>query len=462
MKTTRITLVCALLLINILCQAQQLPLYGQYYFNRFLYNPALSGEQGRTEAYLMGRRQWTALEGYQTRALTLSGSPEGKNVGLGLYYVNDVNNLVKSNSVYGNYAYRVKLDEKSHLALGFAIGAYDYSFNLQNFVYTDQDDATIALLGQDAGPVMDASIGAAYVNSGFTLGVSFPQLFNSPVTYKDNYINSAEYNLESHYILLASYDIMLNPRTKLQPMVMYKGVKNAPSQLDVNVMLDWMDKGWLGFAYRDDYAVTAMAGVTISKVARLGYAYDWSIGGYNTALGGSHEITLGLVMNKSGKSDADRVEDLKRNQSTMDSLMGKRDERIDELEKSLVELENKPNRVDTVVVVKKIITQAPSNSGNAGTGVVTPPNNTPPTNNTPSEEKGNFIVVAGSFSQESNATVYFNGLVRKGLSPYVHYDKMSRTYYVHLGKFENKEAARQKALNSSNSDLKLWVKTLMN
>jgi len=465
--------------------AQQIPLYGQYYFNRFLYNPALTGEQERPEAYLIGRRQWTALEGYQTRAVTVSGSPENTNIGLGLNFVSDVNNLAKSNSLYGNYAYNIKMDEKSQLSLGFALGVYDYSFNMQNIVVTDMNDAALALLGQDAGPVVDGGVGLAYSNSGFMIGASFPQLFNGPIIYKDNYINSIEHNLENHYTIMASYDIKVGKNAKLQPMVMYKGAKNAPAQIDANLMLDWMDKGWLGIAYRDDYAVTAMAGVTINKIMRVGYAYDWSVSGYSAALGGSHELTFGFAMNKKVKSDQDRAKEIAEQQFTIDSLMEDRDVRIDALEKQIESVENSPNRVDTVVIVKKIVTTAPprysgntgsgnSGSGNQGSGntgnvgsngssvsgnsgsnngggVVTPRN---------TGSSGNFIVVVGSFTQETNATKYFNRLVRQGESPYVFYDRSRRVYYVHLGRFDNKDVARQKARSNRNTSLKPWVKTL--
>jgi len=476
MKFWRLSILGLLLTLGWTCVAQQIPLYGQYYFNRFLYNPALTGEQGRTEAYLIGRRQWTALEGYQTRAVTVSGSPTNTNVGLGLYYVNDVNNLAKSNSVYGNYAYGVKLDDKSKISLGFALGVYDYAFNMQNIVLADMNDAAVALLGQESGPVVDGGVGLAYTNSGFMIGASFPQLFNGPIIYKDNYINSIEHNLENHYTLMASYDIKIGKNAKLQPMVMYKGAKNAPAQIDANLMLDWMDKGWLGMAYRDDYAVTAMAGVTLNKMVRVGYAYDWSIAGYSTALGGSHEITFGFAMNKKTQSEEDRAKEIAEQQFTIDSLMEERDQRIQGLEKMVEGLENAPNRVDTVVIVKKIVstpppTYTPPNTGSSGTGGTTgSTGNSGGTSNTGgsvgsnsgsgTNAAGNFLVVVGSFTQETNATVYSNKLMRQGVSPYVYYDKSRRVYYVHLGRFDDKEVARQKARSNSNPSLKPWVKTL--
>jgi len=70
------------------------------------------------------------------------------------------------------------------------------------------------------------------------------------------------------------------------------------------------------------------------------------------------------------------------------------------------------------------------------------------------------MVVAGSFSEEKNATIYFNRLVNKGLSPYVYRDKNTNVNYVHLGRFYFKEEARKFAKENTGNGVKLWVKTL--
>lgn len=454
--------------VSTIISAQQIPLYGQYYFNRFLYNPALTGESGRTEAYLQGRRQWTALEGYQTRAITLSGTPKSTNVGLGLYYINDVNNLAKSNSAYGNYAYRIPLTEKSKLMLGFALGVYDYSFNMQNIVLADMNDNAVALLNNESGPALDASIGGAYTNSGFMIGVAFPQLFSGPVIYKDNYINSVEHNLENHYTVMASYDIPVGKAAKLQPLIMYKGVRGVPGQVDANLVLDWMDKAWLGIAYRDQYAVTGMAGITISNLVRLGYSYDWSMSDYSTALGGSHELTFGIVMN--AKDQKQQTEEMlaaqaarqKKQMQEVDSLIDERDSRIEKLEWEVKRLANSPNRVDTVVVVKKEVTtvQVPSGSSGTTTTPRTTPETKPKTTGTSGGGNGNFMVVAGSFSQEENADKFAAELRGKGMTTYTYYDANRRLHYVHTGRFTDKDEARAFAKANSIPGLTLWVKTL--
>ena len=74
--------------------AQQLPLYSQYAFNPFIYNPAMTGISGETNAFLTHRQQWTEMTGSPTtNAITVDGFMDAKNVGLGLAIFNDVQDL---------------------------------------------------------------------------------------------------------------------------------------------------------------------------------------------------------------------------------------------------------------------------------------------------------------------------------------------------------------------------------
>ena len=43
--------------------AQQLPLYSQYLYNKFLINPAVAGSDGYTSLNLTARKQWVGLSG---------------------------------------------------------------------------------------------------------------------------------------------------------------------------------------------------------------------------------------------------------------------------------------------------------------------------------------------------------------------------------------------------------------
>ena len=64
--------------------AQQVPLLSHYYYNKFVWNPALAGFQKYGQAYLVYRNQWNQVPGAPiTKSLTVDGPLKSKNVGLG-------------------------------------------------------------------------------------------------------------------------------------------------------------------------------------------------------------------------------------------------------------------------------------------------------------------------------------------------------------------------------------------
>jgi hypothetical protein len=261
--------------------------------------------------------------------------------------------------------------------------------------------------------------------------------------------------MQNHLILMTSYDIHVNDDLKIQPLVLYKNTKNAPGQFDFNVIADWQNRGWIGAAIRDGYGVTAMAGLKIAEKLRFGYAYDWSTGDYSQALGGTHEIMVGAMLGKKSKepekASQEELEALKKSLADQhaDDLK-EQDDKIEELEDKISSLEKQKAKVDTVVVVQKVPTKSTPTDTEPKEETEKPSGNT----------SGQFMVIAGAFSQEANAKVYFNRLVNKGFSPYMYYSKANKTYYVHLGRFYFKEEAKKFARDNTKSGVKLWVKTL--
>lgn len=445
--------------------AQQLPLYSQYYFNKFIYNPAFAGEQEKMEAYIISRRQWTGVPGYETNALTVSGVPGNTNVGLGLHVVNDKNSIVKTNSVYGSYAYRIKLDDKqSYIALGMALGLWDARFNMNNIVVTDPNDPVIPLLNNNGGPIFDANLGLNVKAKNLQVGLALPQVFSNRQNFRDNYNKVVDYNLQTHFIATVSYDIWAVPdKLKIQPFIMYKSTKNAPDQVDANLMLDWIGKGWLGAAYRDDYAVTFTGGIKVASMLRVGYAYDMSISNQSAALGGTHELTLGISLDKKDRFIEEDIDEKEKiiGESMKDSMQ---EVKIQELTDEVEALKKQGGTKDTVVLVKRIETIVKQPVTQPETPTKTQPGAGTGSGSTPGKssgvsESGKYMLVAGSFSEKKYADAYVNRLKNMGQNSAV-YQAPNGTYYVHVGRFDDKDKARQVIKSNQNSSLKLWIKSL--
>ena len=92
--------------------AQQLPLYSNYFFTPYMYNPALSGKSGDTELSIVHRRQWTGIQGSpETSAIGLNGGIDSEKWGYSLYAYNDQTDIVSRTAFYGNYAYHLRFSE---------------------------------------------------------------------------------------------------------------------------------------------------------------------------------------------------------------------------------------------------------------------------------------------------------------------------------------------------------------
>jgi type IX secretion system PorP/SprF family membrane protein len=429
-------------------QAQQIPLYSQYYFNKFLYNPALTGASGETEASLFGRRQYVDIDGYQTAGITLNGSAKDGKIGLGVYYLNDENQLQQTNSVYGNYAYNVSFSDENMLSFGLALGVVNNRFNVSNIVTTDPDDPILRLLDRPAGAVLDASVGVNLKLGGFNFGFSLPQFLSNSQKFSDHYNSTVTYDLQNHLTVMTSYDIPVGDNLTIQPLVLFKNTANSPGQVDVNLIADWMNSGWLGAGYRDGYGMTFMGGLRIADAIRVGYSYDLSTGQYSTALGGSHELMIGAVLgNKKRSKEQEEMDAMREVQRLALEKKEKQQEKvIEDLEQRIEEVNNRPNSIDTVFVVSK----APEKPA------VTIPGSDIPAN----EMVGEFLVIAGSFTEEKNATKYFNRLLNKGFSPFMYFERSSNKHYVHLGKYYFKQQARDFAKKTATGSVKLWVKTI--
>jgi hypothetical protein len=72
MKKLIVTL--SIVVSGLMSQAQQVPLLSHYYYNKFVWNPALAGFQKYSQAYLIYRNQWNQIPGAPiTKAVTIDG-----------------------------------------------------------------------------------------------------------------------------------------------------------------------------------------------------------------------------------------------------------------------------------------------------------------------------------------------------------------------------------------------------
>jgi type IX secretion system PorP/SprF family membrane protein len=493
--------------------AQQIPLYSNYFFTPYIYNPAMSGSTGVTEATLLHRRQWSGIQGSpETSALAINGSLNDEKVGWSIYGFADKTDILSRLGIYGNYAYHVQISDDISLSGG--IGAGYLNQNIDQGAVRARDLGDIFSVVAPNRGSFDINIGLKLAVQNFTLGFAAPQLLSQDVTYATN-PSDINYNLIRHYVATAQYDFKFaGDKQVLSPIIMVRTAESVPAQIDLGLLYNMTEYGYLGAMFRSNYGITINAGVNLSEILTLGYAYDFSTNTYGSNFGTSHEfmLTYRFGSNKDNERMKNELKRLKLNQRRQkDELEETVDEKLqefkdgykDDIQKSLEE-EKKKMRDELEKLSKQAAEQARQNNNSdnsnsnqggqfnnqSGLNNNMPNNDPVPANNQgggqivnqgdgensnvatnyPAENlpanvnpgSAGYYVTAGVFGQQGNAQRLVNKLATKNIDARIFQDPGNSFYYVYLLKFNSyAEADRAKTSRlNGRHDGDLWIKII--
>ena len=137
-------LIFALLVGSLTASAQQLPLISSYLNTAYLFNPAFSGIEGKTEISILNRRQWTDIQGApETQFMAFNGNQNDLKFGYSGYAFNDNTDIVSRSGFYGSYAWHVKFTDKNSLSLGLGAGYVNNNINVAGIRVPDELDPVL-------------------------------------------------------------------------------------------------------------------------------------------------------------------------------------------------------------------------------------------------------------------------------------------------------------------------------
>lgn len=492
-------------LVVAVTQAQQLPLYSNYFFTPYTFNPSMSGYSGMTEVALVHKRQWTGVQGApNTSALAINGDLNDMKFGWSVYAYNDQTDIVSRSAIYGSYAYHVRFTDKNTLSLGLSAGYLNNAID-QSAINVEDGFDPLLFANLNNGGKFDINFGFNLKLGDFMLGASVPQLLAPTVDYSANFSSPIQYNLLRHYIVHTQYDIRFqNDRMVLSPFIIMRAADNIQPQVDAGLMFNYTEYFFVGAAYRSNYAVTGNVGVHLTENLTLGYAYDFSTSEYAYTLGNSHEFMLRWRFGASKKdkrleNEIKKIKDRQNRQSEeVEEIVNDRlDEFKDEIRRDNAKTieEQKKEIMNEVMTLydpnnpngNRPANQQNTNRGNAGgtqqsntqTGTTT----TPPANNNVANPSNNtsikgyseneyasrvqpgssgYYVTAGVFGGESNARKLMQRLQSQNIDVSIFRDPQNGMYYVFLMKFDTYQKASQAKDSGLNGQYngKLWVKVL--
>lgn len=287
----RISMALLLMCCSLAVKSQQDPQYTQYMYNMSIVNPAYtSNARGIINFGTLFRFQWQNVEGAPKTLTFFAHSPLSDRVETGISFISDDigDGILKENNAYIDFAYILKLDTKSNIALGLKGGITNFETNFNGFQLPEfQDDDAFNENTNNTFP--NLGVGVFYHRDNFYAGVSAPNLLTSK--HLDNQNGIHRIGSEAiHFFLTSGYVYSLNPNLKIKPSIMAKIVDGSPISLDSSINVLFNNKIEGGLSYRLEDAVSAMFNVSVASAIRVGYAYDYTLSNLGSFSAGSHEV----------------------------------------------------------------------------------------------------------------------------------------------------------------------------
>jgi type IX secretion system PorP/SprF family membrane protein len=313
--------------------SQQMPLYSQYMYNKFLINPAAAGSEGYTSFNVTAREQWIGYAGaprtyslsYQTR-FTKKGYSLTRNIfgskrykaktegrtGLGISIFSDQNGLVQRTGFQAAYSYHIWVEDYTQLSFGLAATGYHYIINADHESFGDPSEPWLHDNLRKGIFVPDFNFGMYLLNDRYTLGFSAESMLGAAARIGDGVVDTLRaydrFRMSRHYYAFGSYSFLTAKNLEIEPSVLLKISEQLLPQADIALTLIYDQTFWLGGGYRTGgFYGSSSQGALIGMVRvrwgsmYVGYSYDYTLSEIESVTNGSHELVLALKLGSSNK-----------------------------------------------------------------------------------------------------------------------------------------------------------------
>lgn len=294
--------------------SQQLPLFSQYVFNTLHVNPGYAGYKMDPFVQFTYRSQYIDFPG-APRTFSFSGdmSSYDDRMGFGISFLSDRMGATRTNTGLLTYAYRIQTGENSYLGLGVSGGASEYALDGSLLRPEDDTDATIPS-GTLNTMTPNLNTGLFFHSDRFFSGISIFNLVGKRILENQD-IALAFHNV--HYYLQVGGLIPVSDQLEFKPSVLVRHDQKGPTNFDINAMLLFYKRLWLGGAYRSHIpskqytestlsnrnAIAVMAEIFATDNLRIGYAYDYNMNVLTNYRNNSHEVSVGFYFGSRGLDD---------------------------------------------------------------------------------------------------------------------------------------------------------------
>ncbi len=278
-------------------------------YNRFLINPTFSTvREDKSYVNLLHRNQSVQFnDNNQNYFLSYSGRINDR-TGLGLSLYTQRLGTLSSVGVLANYAYGVKLTDKSNLTFGANVSYYSSGFDEGRATTVEEDPFLAGLQDQNLlsfQPGINLSYGS------FDVGVFAENLFDYNLKTSESITEFKDKTYSSHlqYTHQFKNQSGILEEGRLMPLVRTRKVGERDLTLGGSLILDLPKLGWLQAGYDSFYGAAAGVGFNLNRRISLGYTMEKGLSNNFDNFGLTHEISFAYSFTPNLTEDRVLLED---------------------------------------------------------------------------------------------------------------------------------------------------------
>ncbi|MDA9089342.1 type IX secretion system membrane protein PorP/SprF [Maribacter arcticus] len=320
--------------------AYDVPAQNLLKYNRFLINPTFSTvREDKSYINLLHRNQSVQFDdNNQNYFLSYSGRISDR-TGLGLSLYSQQSGTLSNFGVLANYAYGVKLNDKSNLTFGANVSYYNSGFDQGRASTVEVDPFLAGLQDQNLlsfQPGLNLSYGK------FDVGVFAENLFDYNLKTSESLTEFKDKTFSGHLQYTHQFENQTGifEEGRLMPLARVRKIGEEDVTLGGSLILDLPKLGWIQAGYDSFYGAAAGVGFNLNRRISLGYTMEKGLSNNFDNFGLTHEISFAYSFSPNLTEDRVMLEDDYEDDLVQNNLEPENiatNEEIEELKQKLAE-----------------------------------------------------------------------------------------------------------------------------
>ncbi len=280
-------------LLTTLVFSQSDLLFNNLNINNIARNPASIQNNNAINAFFGVHQQWVGFEDApKMQWAHVSGFFDNLNMGVSLNVSNQSVGATSTQNIKLGYAYHIYFKGGHNISLGLGAGFYFRRFDYSKLIF-DEDELNIPVADENIAKP-DFDFGLEYSYNNLTIGV-----VANHITVSTNKATVFKIPLQNH--IYANYLINVGADFRLIPGLDFHNSGSITSY-GASFHLKYNNTFNVGIGYRSGSSLLFRAGIKLTSIFYVEYAYDMGSGKFKSYNSGVHEVVISARFTKRSQS----------------------------------------------------------------------------------------------------------------------------------------------------------------